>query len=87
MFYTGIDPRDMSEVYVPKAQKEKAMQRALLQYRKKENYKLVAEALNKAGRLDLIGFERKSLIKPQKPGTVNKIKNNKNNKNYNKSYQ
>ncbi|MFZ5987297.1 MAG: YgiQ family radical SAM protein [Bacillota bacterium] len=65
MFYTGLDPRSMKKVYVPKLAKEKAMQRALLQYRKKENYELVYEALKTAHREDLIGFDRKCLIRPK----------------------
>ena len=64
MFYTELDPRNMKKVYVPKDPKEKAMQRALLQYRKKENYRLVYEALKAAGREDLIGYDRKCLIRP-----------------------
>ena len=64
MFYTEIDPRNMKSVYVPKTGREKAMQRALLQYRKKENYRLVSEALKEAGREDLIGFGPNCLIKP-----------------------
>lgn len=71
MYYTGLDPRTGEKVYVPKAPREKAMQRALLQYRKPENYELVREALEKAGRKDLIGFDRKCLIRPgkgEKPG-------------------
>lgn len=66
MYYTGIDPRTGEKVYVPKDPKEKAMQRALLQYRKPENYELVREALEKAGKTDLIGFNRKCLISPKK---------------------
>lgn len=66
MYYTGIDPRTGEKVYVPKDPKEKAMQRALLQYRKPENYELVREALEKAGRTDLIGFNSKCLISPKK---------------------
>lgn len=66
MYYTGIDPRTGEKVYVPRDPREKAMQRALLQYRKPENYELVREALEKAGRTDLIGFERKCLIRPRK---------------------
>lgn len=54
MYYTGLDPRDMSEVYVPKTAKEKAMQRALIQYRNPKNYDLVYEALVQANRKDLI---------------------------------
>ena len=66
MYYTGIDPRTGKKVYVPKDPREKAMQRALLQYRKPENYGLVREALEKAGRTDLIGFGGKCLIRPRK---------------------
>lgn len=66
MYYTGIDPRDGKEIYVPKSPHEKAMQRALLQYRDPRNYKLVYEALVKAGREDLIGYDKKCLIKPKK---------------------
>jgi radical SAM superfamily enzyme YgiQ (UPF0313 family) len=66
MFYTGYDIRDMKKVYVPKTPREKAMQRALLQYRKKENYHLVIEALQEAHREDLIGFGPNCLVKPQK---------------------
>ena len=63
MYYTGIDPRTEKSVYVPKSEKEKQMQRALMQYKKKENYKLVEEALIKSGRTDLIGNSPKCLIK------------------------
>jgi len=66
MFYTGLDPRTMKKIYVPRSQKEKAMQRALLQYRDPKNYNLVLEALEKAGRLDLVGYGPKALIKPPK---------------------
>lgn len=66
MFYTEIDPRTMKKVYVPKTPKEKAMQRALLKYRKKENYRLVYEALKAANREDLIGFGSNCLIRPMR---------------------
>lgn len=66
MYYTELDPRDMSKVYVPKTAKEKAMQRALIQYRNPKNYDLVYEALIKANRKDLIGFSKKCLIGPRK---------------------
>lgn len=66
MFYTGYDIRNMKKVYVPRNPGEKAMQRALLQYRKKENYFLVIEALKQAHREDLIGFGPKCLVKPMK---------------------
>ena len=67
MFYTGVDPRTMEPVYIPRDPHEKAMQRALIQYRKPENYKLVKEALRKAGREDLIGYGSKCLIRPVPP--------------------
>ena len=67
MFYTGVDPRTMEPVYIPRDPHEKAMQRALIQYRKPENYKLVKEALQKAGREDLIGYGAKCLIRPVPP--------------------
>ena len=66
MYYTGIDPRDMSKVYVVKNPHEKAMQRALIQYKNPENYDLVKEALIKAKREDLIGFDKHCLIPPRK---------------------
>ena len=65
MYYTGVDPRTMQKVYVPKSPHEKAMQRALIQYRNPKNYDLVYEALVKAGRTDLIGFDKKCLIRPR----------------------
>ena len=68
MYYTGRDPRTMEEVYVSTNPHEKAMQRALIQYRNPKNYDLVYEALMKAGRQDLIGFEKHCLIKPRKFG-------------------
>lgn len=78
MFYTGLDPRTMEKVYVPKSYKEKQLQRVLLQYRKKENYHLVKEALEKAGRKDLIGFGKECLIKPEKKDLVkNKVQQQK----------
>ena len=66
MFYTGLDPRTLKRVYVPKTMHEKALQRALLQSSKKENYKLVKEALTLANRTDLIGFGPDCLIKPER---------------------
>lgn len=66
MYYTGLDPRTMEKVYVPKTAHEKAMQRALIQYRKPQNYELVYEALVKAGRKDLIGFDKQCLIRPRR---------------------
>lgn len=71
MYYTGLDPRTMQKVYVPKNPHEKAMQRALIQYRNPKNYDLVREALILAGREDLIGFEKRCLIKPDKRFSYN----------------
>jgi len=65
MYYTGVDPRTMKPVYVPVNPHEKAMQRALIQYRNPKNYHLVMEALKKADRTDLIGFDKKCLIRPR----------------------
>ena len=67
MYYTGVDPRTMKPVYVARDPHEKAMQRALIQYRKPENYKLVREALIVAGRRDLIGYDKHCLIRPVPP--------------------
>ncbi len=67
MYYTGIDPRTMREVYVARDPHEKAMQRALLQWKRPEMRKLVIEALIKAERDDLIGYDKKCLIRPR-PG-------------------
>lgn len=73
MYYTGVDPRNMKKVYSVTDPHEKAMQRALLQYRKIENYDLVKEALLKAHREDLIGYDHHHcLIPPRKPKGVNK---------------
>lgn len=66
MYYTGLDPRTMEPVYVPKNPHEKAMQRALIQYRNPKNYELVREALETAHRIDLIGFDKKCLIRPRR---------------------
>lgn len=80
MYYTEIDPRTGKKVYVPKNPHEKAMQRALMQYRVPANYDLVKEALIKIGREDLIGFTPHCLIRPQKP-IEDVRRNNKNNQN------
>ena len=66
MYYTGLDPRTMKAVYVPKKQHEKEMQRALIQYRNPQNYDLVMEALHVAHRTELIGFDSKCLIRPRR---------------------
>ena len=70
MYYTGLDPRTMKKVYVPTDPHEKAMQRALIQYRNPKNYYLVKEALEKAGRTDLIGFDKHCLIHPRKGDVI-----------------
>ena len=67
MYATGLDPRTMEKVYIPTDPHEKAMQRALIQYRNPVNYQLVREALMKAGREDLIGTGPKCLIRPWPP--------------------
>ncbi len=67
MYYTGIDPRTGKEVYVPRTPEEKAMQRALLQWFRPENRRLVLKALREAGREDLIGTGPKCLVRPESP--------------------
>ena len=79
MYYTGVDPRTMEPVYTPVSYHEKAMQRALIQYKNPENYDLVKEALIKNNRTDLIGFDKNCLIPPrliknEKHGESNKRK-------------
>ena len=64
MYYTGLDPRTMQPVYVARSQKEKGMQRALMQYFLPQNYYKVREALTMAGREDLIGFHKEALVPP-----------------------
>lgn len=66
MFYTGLDPRTMEPVYVPRSPHEKALQRALIQYRDPKLYDLVCEALQRAGRMDLVGYGEKCLIRPRR---------------------
>ena len=65
MYYTGLDPRTMKRVFVPKTQREKTTQRALIQYRLPVNYEIVKNALISAGRKDLIGHDPKALIRPK----------------------
>lgn len=77
MYYTGVDPRNMQPVYVPKNPHEKAIQRALIQYRDPKNYDLVMEALRKEGRMDLVGFDKKCLIRPRKMASEQKYHSNK----------
>lgn len=81
MYYTGYDPRTMEKVYVPVNPHEKAMQRALIQYRNPKNYELVSDALRAAGRTDLIGYDKKCLIRP-KTGAPGGLSDNKTGKNY-----
>ena len=78
MYYTGLDPRTMEPVYVPKNPHEKAMQRALIQYRNPKNYELVREALEMAHRTDLIGYDKKCLIRPRRGETAFKQDTTKN---------
>ncbi len=83
MFYTGLDPYTMKEVYVAKTQKEKAMQRALLQYYNPKNKEIVLEALKKCSRYDLIGNGEKCLVSAperQKQSFGNSAKSHKNKK-------
>lgn len=68
MYYTGLDPRTMKHVYVPKTPHEKAMQRALIQYRNPKNYDLVVEALTLEERTDLIGYDKHCLVRPKNNG-------------------
>ena len=71
MYYTGVDPRTMKPMYVPKNPHEKAMQRALIQYRNPQNYDIVLEALKKAGRMDLVGYDKHCLLRPKRHGGKN----------------
>ncbi|GHV33863.1 YgiQ family radical SAM protein [Clostridia bacterium] len=66
MYYTGFDPRTMKPIYVPRSPKDKAMQRALLQWNRPEKRALVLEALRRAGRMDLVGFGKRCLIRPER---------------------
>lgn len=79
MYYSGYDPRNMQKVYVARSPHEKAMQRALIQFRDPSNYELVKEALLKEGRADLIGFDKKKcLIAPRNIAKVDKTAGNRN---------
>lgn len=75
MYYTGVDPATLEKVYTPVSSHEKAMQRALIQYKKPENYELVKEALIKNNRGDLIGFDKNCLIPPRPMAYQNKNNN------------
>ena len=70
MYYTGVDPFTNKSVYVAKDYEEKRMQRALLQWNRRENYELVRTALEKCGRTDLIGFTKECLVPPSNKNTV-----------------
>ena len=85
MYHTGLDPRDMSPVYVPKTPHEKAMQRALLQFKNPANHELVCEALRLCGRDDLIGFGPKALVAPRVMSRQGSAKKAATQKEYNKS--
>ena len=80
MYYTGVDPRTMEPVFTAKKPHDKAMQRALIQYRDPKNHDLAREALRRAGRSDLIGFGPKCLVRPKgsdrkpKPASKNRRK-------------
>ena len=87
MYYTGIDPLTMNKVYVAKDPHEKAMQRALIQYRDPSNYELVKEALIKEHREDLIGFGKECLIPPRKMGNLRRFTNKQDKKIQNKNYK
>ena len=67
MYYTEIDPMTMKQVYVAKSFHEKAMQRALLQWKRPDKRRLVIEALKEAGREDLIGYGPECLVRPDVP--------------------
>lgn len=85
MFYTELDPYTMEKVYVAKSEHDKALQRALLQYFNPKNQHLVEEALKRAGRFDLIGFDKKCLVRPSvnsKPANYKKQGNYNRNKKF-----
>lgn len=83
MFYTELDPYTMEKVYVAKTEHDKALQRALLQYFNPKNQRLAEEALKKANRRDLIGFDSKCLVRPL--ADSRRIQKNRSNKSYSKS--
>ena len=85
MYYTGVDPATMKPVYIPKEHREKAMQRALIQYKKPENYELVKKALLICHREDLIGYSKECLIPPRPYGARKKPTNKQNNKQVNRA--
>lgn len=71
MYYTGFHPVTGEKVYVPRSAHEKAVQRALMQYRNPENRALVLEGLRKAGRMDLVGYGEKCLLRPEREKSWN----------------
>lgn len=73
MYYTGLDPRTLNPVYVPRSAQEKEMQRALLQWKRPEKRGLVIKALREAGREDLIGFSGRCLLRPLRPGSKDAV--------------
>lgn len=88
MFYTGLDPYTMEEVYVAKTEHDKALQRALLQYFNPKNQRLVEEALKRVKRYDLIGYDNKCLVKPSGSERVKKslsVNSGRKNSNYNRN--
>lgn len=88
MFYTGLDPYTMEEVYVAKTEHDKALQRALLQYFNPKNQRLVEEALKRVRRYDLIGYDNKCLVKPSGSERVKKSlsgNSGRKNSNYNRN--
>ena len=72
MYYTGKNPLTGEKLHIPRGTREKAMQRALIQYRAPENYDLVREALQLCGRRDLIGYGPRALIRPETPAKKRK---------------
>lgn len=82
IYYTGINPLTKEKIYVPTNQREKSMQRALMQFKNPENHSLVKDALVKAHREDLIGYDKRCLIPPNPPkvASCNKFKDKKKNK-------
>jgi len=72
MYYTGLDPQTMKPIHIPRSQKEKDTQRALMQWKRPENREIVRKALIEAGRKDLIGYNKHCLIRPKKLKTQNK---------------
>lgn len=87
MFYTGLDPFTMKEVYVPKTPEEKRMQRALLQCADPKNADLVRTALKKCHREDLIGYDKKCLVKPSYKDRVEQAKKQNSANSKNKKYR